>query len=205
MDPTVEPEVHHHHHTGHRWLDITLGVSAIIISVVSLFLAFQQGDATERMVQQNARMVQASTWPYVMIGDSNGDDRGNSLYKLFVINNGVGPAKIETLQITYKGQPVASVFDLAKRVATDVGDPETAQIASSDTGGVVPARQTVTLLTAERPVTSPALINAFRTKARQSIDVHLCYCSIFDECWTTTFQNPPLQPTPVKQCKTHAL
>jgi hypothetical protein len=36
-----EGEHHHHHHTGNRWLDIVIAVSAVIISLISLFLAIQ--------------------------------------------------------------------------------------------------------------------------------------------------------------------
>jgi len=71
MDPGPSPEIHHHHrHTRRPWLDVTLGLSAIAISLFSAILTMQHGDAMERMVQENARMVQASTWPYVSVGYS---------------------------------------------------------------------------------------------------------------------------------------
>jgi uncharacterized membrane protein len=48
------PEVEHahHHHTGRSWLDLILGVSAVSISFISLFLAIHNGNAMERLVQR---------------------------------------------------------------------------------------------------------------------------------------------------------
>ena len=50
-------------------------------------------------------MVEASTWPYVTLGDSNGDEQGRPIYRVVMINQGVGPAKIRSLHIRYKGPP----------------------------------------------------------------------------------------------------
>jgi hypothetical protein len=41
MGRPPETEHHHHHLAGRRWLDITLAVSALFISLMSLFLAIQ--------------------------------------------------------------------------------------------------------------------------------------------------------------------
>jgi hypothetical protein len=55
------PEAHHAHpgHSGHRWLDIVLAVSAMFVSVVSLFGAVEHGRTMERMAEGNTRMVEA--------------------------------------------------------------------------------------------------------------------------------------------------
>jgi len=52
-------------------------------------------------------------------------------------------------------------------------------------------------MTAEQPVSSPALIAAFR-QARDAIDVNVCYCSIFNECWMTGLKTE--EPRAVKAC-----
>ncbi len=200
----LDPGVHAHDHashvnTGRRWLDITLGVSALAISLFSAIMTLQHGRAMEQMVDQNARMVQASTWPYVTVTDSNGDERGDRLYRVALTNNGVGPAKIMALDITYKNQRMADVFDLASHVARDAGDPVRPAVMSSDTGGVIPARQSVSILTVQRPTSSVALINAFSGPARSKINVRACYCSLFEDCWqvSSSGRGPP---SPVKTC-----
>ena len=50
------PEVHtpHAHPSGKGWLDMALGGSAFIISLVSLWLGIQHGRAMEKLVAANS-------------------------------------------------------------------------------------------------------------------------------------------------------
>ena len=190
MDPGPDIEVHRHAHGG-RWLDTVLAVTAVAISVVTAVLAIQHGNAMERMVE-------ASSWPYLQVGDSNGDAQGHALYKLILTNQGVGPAKIRKLAITYQGRPMTTVFYLAKAfVSTERMTPPNG-VTTSD-AVVIPARETNQLLTVASPLASPELIRAF-IKNREAITVSACYCSIFDECWTTSNQGPSTSPIKVHDC-----
>lgn len=200
MDAGPEVDAHHHPRTGRAWLDISLSVSAMFVSVISVALAFRHGDAMERMVQQNARMVQASTWPFLTLGTSNADQAGRPLYKLVLVNSGIGPAKIEQLRFSYRGKPMGDVFALADAVAREAGLGHS-RVARSDTGGVVPAREHVDLMTAQLPTTSPSLIAALNGAGADQVDVQACYCSIFDECWATRLKNAPAQPVVVGSCQ----
>ena len=82
MGPGPDVEHHHHHDTGHRWLDITLGVSAVFISLMSLLLAIQHGRAMEKMVQAN-------TWAFVMVEHDTSYPDGSPHFSMWVVNNGV--------------------------------------------------------------------------------------------------------------------
>ncbi len=56
------PEVHvHPHHTGHRWADYVIAGTALLVSVISLWVAVGHGRTMEKLVAVNS-------WPYV-----NGD------------------------------------------------------------------------------------------------------------------------------------
>src|SRR6185503_13369949 len=54
----VDVEVHtpHAHKTGHHWIDMTVAVAAVFISVVSLAVAILHGRTMERMAEENARL-----------------------------------------------------------------------------------------------------------------------------------------------------
>jgi hypothetical protein len=57
----LEHESHHHHHphkTGVRWLDLGLGLSAGIVSLVSLWLGLHSAHSMEKLVASNS-------YPYV--------------------------------------------------------------------------------------------------------------------------------------------
>jgi hypothetical protein len=197
IDPP--PEAHTHHHpTGHRWLDKILAVCAVVISCISVLLAFQHGAAMEEMVKQNERMVQANTWPYVMVFFSTADEAGNSLFKIGVVNNGVGPARIGSVRVEYQGKPTKDVRGLAARVAHDAGH-DVADVQQSDIGGVLPARQTVNILSAKDPFSPAWLIDALqKANYRNEMNVQVCYCSILEECWIAHLEGT--QPEPVKSC-----
>jgi hypothetical protein len=51
-------------HTGHCWLDIVLGLSAMFLSVVSLVVAVEHPRTMERMADANTRMLDANSWPF---------------------------------------------------------------------------------------------------------------------------------------------
>jgi len=191
MDPGPDLEAHHHHHTGRRWLDTILAVSAIAISLFSAVMTLQHGRAMEKMVEAN-------TWPYVTIEDASSDLQGHHLYQISVVNNGVGPAKIESMNVSYKGRPASDVIQLARTIAKEAGQPPSRVLESDIAGGVIPARQSMNALTAAAPYSSPEMIEALR-QVRSQIDIDICYCSIFDECWTVREQGT-IRPKPVKQC-----
>jgi hypothetical protein len=70
----MTPESHTHaelHHTGHRWLDISVAACAIVVSVTSLVVAIMHGRTMERMAEANARLVSANSWP-LLRGRSRG-------------------------------------------------------------------------------------------------------------------------------------
>ena len=198
MEPGPEVEAHRHGSTGARWLDIMLAVTAMTISLISLMLGIKHGEIMERVVHENARMVQASTWPYVTISDSNGDQKGRLLYRIELHNSGVGPAKIKSISFWYDGRWQADALTMSRTIAAEAG--VTAKgVVSSDTGGVVPARETIELLQTLPATTTPQTIAAL-SHARDRLDVRVCYCSLFDDCWTTTYSGERPEPRPVKVC-----
>src|SRR5215831_14860354 len=102
------PEQHHGAHTGHRWLDISLALSAMFVSVISLVVAIEHGRTMERMADANARMVQANSWPFLQFETHNLDERGNADVRLVLVNQGIGPARIETFELWWDGKPMSS-------------------------------------------------------------------------------------------------
>jgi hypothetical protein len=80
-------EVEHlrHHHTGRQWVDLLLGISAVSISFISLFLALHNGKAMEQLVQANS-------WPFVQITFSTVHLDGTPHIHLDIANKGVGPS-----------------------------------------------------------------------------------------------------------------
>jgi len=196
----------HAHGTGHKWLDVIVAVSAIFISVVSLIVSIEHGRTMEKMVEQNQKMVEASTLP-VLTEDTPVEHNPAGIHKgnirLIVKNSGIGPAMIDRFEFSYKGKNYdASVPGLTSLLnaccAQALPKKETILPAhtSTVTGTVLPARESVTMLTIEAQ--SEQLMQALEN-AQADIKMTACYCSVLDQCWETTFQNE--RPKPVAQCQ----
>src|SRR5688572_16303230 len=91
--------------TGHRLLDLSIAVSAILISLTSLAIAIHHG-----RVQQ--KLVAANSWPFLTALTSNDFGEGQQTFSLMILNSGVGPAKLGKRAVGYAGRPVPEGADL---------------------------------------------------------------------------------------------
>lgn len=106
---------HSRHGTGHRWLDILLGVCALFVSVTLLWVAMHHGNIMESLVAQNERLVQANSLPYIQLFGSNVDpERNTTSQSLVIANKGVGPAEIRTVQFLVDGRPVRNFEEVMR-------------------------------------------------------------------------------------------
>jgi hypothetical protein len=205
----LEHESHHHHHphgTGMRWLDITLGVAATIVSLVSLWLGLHSAHSMEKLVAANS-------YPYVELMRSAtgttqlpGTDRQRKVVEYMLDNNGVGPARIEWVQFSFKGKPVANLSELIdaccrKELEIDKhisGMNRRVGIA----GALIRPGTSVAMFTwTEQPQPSAAFDALHRQM--KDIDYKTCYCSVFDECYTRAYGEE--KPHAVKQCPAPAV
>jgi len=188
----------HGHGTGVKWLDITVGVSAMFISVVSLVVSIQHGSTMEKMVNQNERLVAASTLPVLKYFGSELDTAtGLPRFSLNVKNGGVGPALIDWFALRYKRLSYDDPGALLRAccgVANARMPP--GMFYSNLSGSILPARETSEFLVATDRV--PPDLQAALRRARQDMDMQACYCSVLDECWITDFG--PARPRRVTSC-----
>jgi hypothetical protein len=199
MSLDVETHAHHHAHgTGHRWVDMVVAFSALFVSVVSLGVAIVHGRTMENMADANARLVSANSWPFLSFGagtiTTNGDPRVN----LHVANAGVGPAKIESAELIWKGVAYRSDHDfLVACCGADAGSKYDSSLLSNEV--LRPGDNLEFLGFAQ---SADQKIFAALQKAMLSPDLKLvvCYCSIFDECWKGDLTTLSLTPAKVKSC-----
>ena len=195
------PETLHAHQSGHRWFDIAIAVAVVLVSLGSLYVSLHTAETMEGLVEQNSRLVRANSVPLLQFdtGNIGDDDRTSELY-LAVRNAGTGPARIVWFELLQDGKPVRNYRDLLPPgVAMSRAE------ANIVTGGIapsmMPAGERRKLLTWPRPEGDPAALSAWDhlNKARQRLTVEACYCSLFDECWTTKARADV--PKPVATCE----
>ncbi len=193
------PEAGHppHHGTGHRWLDIALAASAMLVSVISLFVAISHGKVMEEMVDANKKMVAASSWPYLQFTNTiDIDSLASSLD-----NRGVGPARIKTFEWLVDGTPIATWRDLMTHCCADALSSQGGKLSftnSSVAGQVLPAREKINVFTLKDTQGHEKMrLSLIASVSR--MERRVCYCSVFGECWRLSTAESG-DPKPVPSC-----
>ena len=179
---------HAAHNTGSRWLDLTLALSAMFVSIVSLALAVHHGDAMDRLVAANS-------WPFLMYDTESIDPQGNRRISLKIENSGVGPARIQTFEVWWQGQPVSTAPELLQRCCmTDSKAPLDQATARSlnlvigqIAARVMRAGAAESFLSLELKEANAAIWHRLDI-ARLQLRMRACYCSVFEECWETDLE-----------------
>ena len=183
--------------TGRSHLDLIIALTAILLSVISLFVAIQNA-WTQR------EMVAASTWPnvvgYVKIG---GNEHQDIMFGL--ANSGVGPAKLRSFEVFYKGRPVTSARDLLRRCCGLPADVEAANALLAPWTSSTIVNEIVLKAGEDQPAfvlrpdpKAPELAQRFAKALGGDVSFAGCYCSVLDECWTSNLSS--LEVTRVRVC-----
>ena len=158
-----------------------VGLSALLLSLCGLFISIYEAS----LIRQAQR---ASVWPYVQIGASLSPGRIN----LWVQNTGVGPARIQAASVTYKGETKARWWDL---ILNDLGAnvDSVGFYHSMINGRVLPTNSEGETFFRITKGSGPAMRELFASLRREilagTIDVTVCYCSVYDECWISSMQD----------------
>lgn len=197
----MEHESHHHHHphgTGIRWLDISLGVAAAIVSLVSLWLGLHSAHSMEKLVAANS-------YPYVELMRStkspdhrleNGDYSRRVEFSL--VNNGIGPARIEWVELTYKDKPMADLTELLSACCNATENALVMNKRGGIAGTLIRPGDIVAMFTADEPPVPNPVFDALHHAMQDISHSSACYCSVFDECYLR--KKGSSKPLPVEQC-----
>jgi hypothetical protein len=205
MMETQGPHEHAHapHRTGFRWLDISLALSAFFISLISLTVAIHHGKTMDKLVTSNS-------YPNIDIEHSNQEDLNDGLgqrpvLNIELINTGIGPARIRSVEVSFGGKPVGNFPALLAACCTNAADgslPKTQIYFSGDLRGqMLPAGKSRRLFSWPEAPNDPrwARLKPLTTK----VDVRVCYCSVFDECYVHDSRRT--EPESIEKCPVPAL
>lgn len=194
MDSGPDLEAPHHHATGRRWLDVALSVSAVTISLISLLSAIGNGDAMKQLVAANS-------WPFVSIGISNRDEQRGPVLRIVAQNKGIGPAKIEALEVFYKSRAMPNPRALIHAIlGPDADDIRTPYQGSTFAGDVLGSKEITTVLSVQDQSLGAANLERLAAEA-QNIGFRVCYCSVFNECWISDRTGGLSPPSRQNACK----
>jgi hypothetical protein len=182
--------------TGLRHFDAMVSITAIFISAVSLYVAIEHG-RTER------QLVEANVWPFLREILSNGYGAEGDVAIGFS-NAGVGPAKVRSYEVFYRGKPVRSGLDLLRKccaLGTSREDvkrelPAGFYYSAADQTVLRPGENNIVLML--RRTASAAQMPKRFAAALSQLSFRVCYCSVQDECWRSNLQS--IRAQPVREC-----
>jgi hypothetical protein len=188
-----------------HWTDTLFAAAALFVSAISLWVGIRTEDANEKLVA-------ASTWPFVQVQVSNANLNAKLDLQFSVVNTGVGPAKIESFEVFWKGKAYQSAAELLTQCCgykdVPAASPEAKNITPLTTGTVqgVVLRAGETEMFIHYPLHDDnlAVWTAFN-KVGAQMSYRICYCSVLDECWRSELESEmylpgQLHPTRVKTC-----
>lgn len=180
-------------------IDIGLmtGLCALLIS----FVGIMTSRASFKMNQETQK---ARVLPIIDIdlGYENIGDRSNAEFVVRLNNVGAGIANIQRVVPLQHGEPITEIraFDDAimnRRMRNNVGYPKVAPAAGFlAAGNSIEPR--VYRMGAAGSELGAYLRGKFGTPL-DGLDMEVCYCSIFQDCWTVKYLDRKL-PEPVKTC-----
>ena len=157
--------------------ELTVALSAILVSLCALGVSLYEA----RIMREQQR---AAVWPYVEILPSNNSE-GSSLN---LYNKGTGPAKIQAVTVSNDGthwknwQELLDALPGENSIRFRYSTMNGRVLASND------ALEAIRMSAKDAATIGPYL---------QNIDISICYCSVYDDCW---FTGIGASPEPVNAC-----
>ena len=205
MSLDVEAQTESHaHKTGHKWLDMTVAFSALFLSVVSLAVAILHGRTMEKMAEANARLVAANSWPFLSYSAGTATIDGVPRVHMSVFNTGVGPAKIESAELVWKGVAYNGNDDFLKACCGLDRASGAGYGAGYDSdlllNEVLRAGGQIKFLGLSKSANPTVFAVLQQAMISRDLQLRVCYCSIFDDCWESDLTTLSLNPKPVQAC-----
>lgn len=200
-------------------LEKMASISAVIIAVVSLYLAMQE-TRTQQM------MLDAATLPYLQLYNNNFDeDRDQQNINFSIENSGTGSGLVEWVQMSWNGVPVKGLDQRAILAACCSEElaktPIIDSMSSAVEGRMISANDSVRFISMPRPTVQSlaasirsssqgqdyqqiniydydALWNAY-DQARGNFEISACYCSVLNRCWISRMGEARAET--VRSCK----
>ena len=158
--------------------EMLVGISAVVIGVCALGVSLYVTSLMREEQRASVMPLVELSRSFYIDGDESGE--GTFLLKLNLENVGIGPARISDFRVTVDGQ-AQSTWRAA--INALLGEDVTASyVQSTINGRTVPTDRRVTMIELRDSDVARRVIDEF-----ERLDFEACFCSVFDECWTTSY------------------
>jgi len=151
--------------------DRLFGIAAFLVSMGTFFIYIYEA----RLLQ---KQQYASALPYLEMWNSTPKAE---IYKLQLVNNGVGPAFVKDVKVHYKGKIYEG--DHVSFYRNAIPKEERVRFLTSNIpeGRVIPAGHTIDLILLEGPAADAKRI--YNLFSGDSARIEIIYNSVYDETW----------------------
>ncbi len=158
--------------------EMLVGVSAVIIGVCALGVSLYETSLMREQQRAAVMPLLELSRSYNLQKDSAAEDKSRLL--LQAQNVGIGPARVMDFRVSVDGvaQPT---WDAALRQL--IGHESSISYGQSTINGrTIPPERSVTMMNLNDSELTEGILAEF-----ERLDFEACFCSIFDECWTTSY------------------
>ena len=172
--------------------EILITLPTLVISIALAYFSFVQADASRKMQR-------TETWPYVSYETGNSSNDGKAELSFTLSNDGVGPARVEEMELVYDGKPMRGPLQFLSHCCRSALMAMTPPLsfATDQVEGVLRAGQERRFFVLTKTDKNAALWDRLNEE-RWKVVVRTCYCSIFDDCWVS--DSHKAQPQELKTC-----
>ena len=167
-------------------------IAAIVVGVAALFVSWYQ----TRVMQAQQH---AAVWPILTIDQGINVENGNLIFEVTVLNAGVGPAILVADELTNMEQQLSSWTQYSALLPDSIPRPDITQRASIRGRALSPGNSFSPRRYIWKDIENRGDIAALIEKAYADADVEICYCSVFEKCWSMSSASDE-QATAVKRC-----
>ncbi len=171
--------------------EMLVGISAVVIGVCALGVSLYETSLMRE--EQRASVVPLLELSRSYYFDGGDPDPSNWRLSLHAENVGIGPARIADFRVTVDGEPMKS-WDKAMQALIGRDDP-IAYGQSTVNGRTIPPDRVVEMFDLRNAELAAEIYAEFHR-----LDFEACFCSVFDECWTTSYTSFGAA-TEVESCK----
>jgi hypothetical protein len=176
---------------------------ALLVSLISLWVGVRTEQANREMVDANQRMVAAASWPFLQLDSGNEPENGKPTISLALQTAGVGPAKIRTFELFWKGKAYPNAKALIEACCASRQPKRWGMSTTPPKDFVLRAGDSRRFIGFPLTDDNVEMWKEFDRVRFSELSYRVCYCSVFDECWVTHLTS--LKAQPVKQCPAPAV
>jgi hypothetical protein len=179
-------------------IELLLSISATLLSLAALIVSIFQTNIAREQTLIARQQQQASVWPHLQADFTKAMDN----FEWAIINNGVGPAIVQSMEVSYQGksyQQASTLVDLQIQKVDRIKSFQVALFyASIESGDVIKNDDKLVLVRQEKNM--PVADTLLRMIQDTSYHLRVTYSDVYHNCWLLDYNQNKSQITPLANC-----